>query len=143
MAEFDAQLPAAAWSDDTELFGRYLNDCSRDYVLVNQPDNQRVHVRFLGHFQGQPVVWDCDFVTLAAECADRVRSLADAAPPLRNFIDIGQPTPQGRRLRVGLSLPAIDHPAIEKMLIMIRNYKRLCLGRHEYGEEQPPFNHAE
>jgi hypothetical protein len=136
-----AQLPAAALSGDVEQFGRYLAGRSRDYVIVAQPDNQRVHVRFLGHFHGRPVVWDCDFVTLAAECANGTRHIAGVTPQLRNFIDIGHATSRGRQLRVGLSLPCIDRPAIEKMLIMIRNYKRLSLGRHEYGEAQPPFSH--
>jgi hypothetical protein len=104
-------------------------------VLVDQPDNQRIHIRFLGRFLGQPVVWDCEFVTLAAEHNDRKNQTTDTQ--LRNFIDIGRLTSRGRSLRVGLSLPCIDQPAIEKMLIMIRNYKRLSTGRHEYGEPQP------
>ena len=141
MAENTAQLPVAALSGDVEQFGRYLAGCNRDYVLVAQPDNQHARVRFLGRFQGRPVVWDCDFVTLAAERADHTRHDAGDTPGLRNFIDIGHATSRGRLLRVGLSLPCIDRPAIEKMLIMIRNYKRLSPGRHEYGEAQPPFSH--
>ena len=140
MAEKTAQLPATAWSGDVDKFGRYLLACAQDYVLVEQPDDQRAHVRFLGRFQGLPVVWDCEFVTLSAEYADQLRQGADAVPRLRNFIDIGGVTARGRRLRVGLSLSCIDRPAIEKMLIMIRNYKRLSPGRHEYGEAQPPFS---
>ena len=37
-------------------------------------------------------------------------------------------------LTVGLNLAVIDEPAIRKTLIMVRNYKRLGFGRHEWGE---------
>jgi hypothetical protein len=67
------------------------------------------------------VVWDCDFLTL------------DAARAARNFIDVGESGPQGVPVRVGLAVTRIDRPAIEKMILMIRNYRRLRPGRHEYG----------
>ncbi len=133
MTETGSQLPAAAWSGDVEQFGRYVAGCGQDYLLVDRAGRQRARVRFLGHFQGRPVVWDCEFVTLAAEYGDRAGQGGDAAPRRRNFIEVGQPAARGRSLRVGLSLPCIDPPAIEKMIIMIRNYKRLAPGRHEYG----------
>jgi hypothetical protein len=45
------------------------------------------------------------------------------------------PAPDGKlALTVGLNLTAIDEPTIKKTLIMIRNFKRLKLGRHEWGE---------
>jgi hypothetical protein len=45
-------------------------------------------------------------------------------------------------LRVGLDLQRIDRPAIEKMIIMIRNYRNLRYGRHEYGEARTPVSPA-
>lgn len=125
------QLPAAAWSDRPAEFSGYLADTGQDYVLVAAPDDQTAHVRFSGQFQGQPVVWDCEFLTLAAEQAAR---RATGTGGLRNFIEIGEAGEHGRPLRVGLALARIDRPAIDKMIIMIRNYKRLHPGRHEYGE---------
>lgn len=125
------QLPAAAWSDRPAEFSGYLADTGQDYVLVAAPDDQTAHVRFSGQFQGQPVVWDCEFLTLAAEQAARRAAWTGG---LRNFIEIGEAGEHGRPLRVGLALARIDRPAIEKMIIMIRNYKRLHPGRHEYGE---------
>jgi hypothetical protein len=125
------QLPAAAWSGRPAEFSRYLADTGQDYVLVAAPDDQSAHVRFSGRFQGQPVVWDCEFVTLAAEQAT---GRAGGTQGLRNFIEIGEAGERGLPLRVGLALARVDRPAIEKMIIMIRNYKRLHPGRHEYGE---------
>jgi len=42
--------------------------------------------------------------------------------------------------RVVLDIPRIDEPAILRTIIMIRNYKRLYPGRHEFGEPRtfPP-----
>ena len=76
-------------------------DKGQDWLLVDQFDDQHAHLRFTGHFQGRVVVWDCEFFTLAAVQARR------------NFIDVGLPDTSGMRLRVGLSIPRIDTPAIE------------------------------
>jgi hypothetical protein len=133
--------PAAAFSGDVTLFAHYLEDTGQDYLLLEQADDQRAQLRFCGALLGQTVVWNCEFVTLAAEQADRGQRRAAAAPALRNFIEVGEPGPQGVPLRVGLAVARIDQPAIEKMIIMIRNYKRLQPGRHEYGQAQTVLNH--
>lgn len=93
---------------------------SHAWLLVEQIDDQRARLRFTGPFQGQTVVWDCEFVTLYE------------ARSQRNFIEVGSPQSSGVPLRVGLSIAAIDTPAIEKMVLMIRHYKRLRAGRHEW-----------
>jgi len=133
------QTPAAS-SGDVTRFSRHLQDRGADYLIVGRPGAERVHVRFCGPFQGRPVVWDCEFLALAAASAQRQNSATGAAPTLRNFIDVGAAGEQGVRLRVGLGLTRIDTPAIEKMIIMIRNYKRLRPGRHEYGPPQGGFS---
>lgn len=135
-----AHLPPAAWSGDAGVFDSYLADSGQDYVLVGLPQQERVRVRFSGHFQGQPVVWDCEFVTLAAEYAERRKHRPGEVGGVRNFIEIGKPESHGVPLRVGLGVACTDRPAIEKMIIMIRNYKRLHPGRHEYGEPWEPLS---
>jgi len=131
-------LPPAAWSGDPDVFDSYLADSGQGYMLVGMPQQERARVRFSGRFQGQPVVWDCDFVTLAAEYAERGKHRPIAG--VRNFIEIGEAQSHGVPLRVGLGVACIDRPAIEKMIIMIRNYKRLHPGRHEYGEPWAPLS---
>lgn len=113
---------SAGMSGNVEEFSAYLGARKQDWLLVEQRDDQYAHLRFTGPFEGQLVVWDCKFSTLA-EARGR-----------RNFIEIGLPGIYGVPLQVGLSVAAIDTPAIEKMIIMIRHYKRLRVGRHEYGE---------
>lgn len=121
-------LPAAARSGDPSLFDQFLADTGQDYILGGSLPDQRAHVRFTGPFHGQLVVWDCEFVTLASAGAER------------NFIEIAEAGPHGVPLGVGLDIRCIDRPAIEKMIIMIRNYKNLHYGRHEYGEPRPVVN---
>lgn len=51
----------------------------------------------------------------------------------RQFIEISTEQKQSVPLTIGLDLPTINEPTILKTIIMIRNYKRLILGRHEFG----------
>jgi hypothetical protein len=135
------ELPAAAFSGDVTLFEHYLHDIGQDYLLLGRSGEQRAQLRFCGRFLGEPVVWNCEFITLAALQSDRQQCRTAATPGPRNFIEIGEPGPQGVPLRVGLAVARIDQPAIQKMIIMIRNYKRLRRGRHEFGQPQVALSH--
>jgi hypothetical protein len=115
---------SAVTGGDVEVFSRHLQAQGRDWFLIDQRDDQHAHLKFTGPFEGRLVVWDCQFATLNALQAPR------------NFIEIGPPQASGVPLSVGLSIARIDTPAIEKMIIMIRHYKNLGAGRHEYGESQ-------
>ena len=130
MTSTPGQLPPAALSGDPAVFSAYLADTGQPFVLLGALHGQRAQVRFTGPFEGGQVVWDCKFVTLRAEQQGHAPG---AAGSLRNFIEIGEPGERGVALRVGLDLAAIDRPAILKMIVMIRNYKRLRRGRHEFG----------
>lgn len=89
---------------------------------------------FEGRFDGGDVIWQCELYTLAS-LAQRSRQSSQ-----RQFIEIqSQPVSQQQgkpvlQIMVGLNVPKIDTAVIEKTTIMIRNYKRLQTGRHEYGE---------
>ncbi len=111
-------------SGDVEELSRHLQAQGLEWLLIDQSDDQHAHLKFTGPFEGRLVVWDCRFATLNALQAPR------------NFIEIGPPQASGVPLSVGLSIARIDSPAIEKMIIMIRHYKNLRAGRHEYGESQ-------
>jgi len=89
---------------------------------------------FEGRFDGAEVVWQCELHTLAS-LAQRSRQSNQ-----RQFIEIqSQPVSQQQgkpvlQIMIGLNVPKIDAAVIEKTTIMVRNYKRLQAGRHEYGE---------
>ncbi len=126
--------PDPAFSADVQRFSDYLADIGQPYLLLDAPGGQQVRVRFTGRFQGSAVVWDCRFMTLdAAAQSDRTGLENDPAVAGPCFIEIGQAGDHGIPLRVGLDLAVIDIPAIRKMIVMIRNYKRLHEGRHEFG----------
>lgn len=88
----------------------------------------RAEVQFSGTLQGRPVVWDAVICT----CARYLRECPES-PPRRHRIDLGPPGPGGHTLLVVLDLPCIDTPAVRKTVLMIRQWKRLAPGRHDYG----------
>ena len=134
----NGRLPEDAFSADAGRFSSWLESAGLDYLIVDESPGDRLRLRFVGGFEGGDVVWDCELLTLAAEsrCLERAGKHVPAGG-LRRFIEIGNPAGQGVPLRVGLELDCIDRPAIEKTIIMIRNYKRLHRGRHEYGGWHP------
>jgi len=89
---------------------------------------------FSGRFQDREVTWQCQLVSLAGVAQ------ANRQASQRQFIEIlpqaglDQEANPVYQIRVGLNLAEINMSAIEKTIIMVRNYKRLQTGRHEYGE---------
>ncbi len=124
-------MPSAALSGDPAVLSEYLRHSGQAFVLLGEAREQRAQVRFTGRFEGAEVVWDCEFVTLQSE--QQRRAPRGEAHSLRSFIEIGDPAEQGVPLRVGLDLVRIDRPAILKMMVMMRNYKHLRRGCHEFG----------
>ena len=133
MVSGSGPLPPAALSGDPAVFGEYLRRTGQAFVLLGELQDQRARVRFSGCFEGAQVVWDCEFVTLRSESQHQAAGSRDAVDGLRSFIDIGAPGERGVPVRVGLDVARIDRPAILKMMVMMRNYKRLRRGRHAFG----------
>lgn len=92
-----------------------------DWVLLDKADGQQVRLRFHGPFEAREVTWDATFLALGV------------APEARNFIEIGEAGPLGIALQVGLRIPYFSQADILKTVMMVRRYKRLRRGRHEYG----------
>jgi hypothetical protein len=108
------------------------------YNLLAPTDVERARFTFTGVFQNQEVIWDTTLLTLTHFHAEQPES---TQPAVRSaFLEIGGKTVHGRAIRVTLDIPRIDEPAILRTIIMIRNYKRLHPGRHEFGEPRtfPP-----
>lgn len=92
------------------------------YECLDALGGDRVRVRFAGRLLGESVTWDATLCTLAA-----------ASHPARRFIEVGETTSEGTRLTVGLDVARIDRPTVLKTVIMIRGWKNLRPGRHDYG----------
>jgi hypothetical protein len=108
------------------------------FSLLAPLDSGQARFSFTGKFLNQEIVWDTTLLTLTHYHADQPDS---AQPVVRTaFLEIGGETARGRAIRVALDIPRIDEPAILRTIIMIRHYKRLRPGRHEFGEPRtfPP-----
>ncbi|VAW69537.1 hypothetical protein MNBD_GAMMA10-2566 [hydrothermal vent metagenome] len=87
----------------------------------------RAYLQFEGCLQGNPVVWNACILTLEAYAAEH----AVAVDPQQSIeIEVVQGV---HWLKVALNVAQIDRAVIERTIIMIRKYKRLRAGRHEYG----------
>jgi hypothetical protein len=113
---------------DIDAFREELESTGREYRLLDRPDEKRVTLQFTGRFQDREVIWNATVVAL-----DRHDGGADGPEARRQFIDIAPGDGVMRDIIVGLDLGQIDHPALLKTIIMIRKYKRLQVGRHEFG----------
>lgn len=115
-------------------FEKALADSGRSYELDSAIPAECVQCRFLGVFEQKTVIWDAQLTTLA--CYFRTHPPGPAG--LRPFIEVGTASPRGQELRIGLNVAIIDDATIRKAMIMIRQYKLLRRGRHEYGEPYQP-----
>jgi len=115
-----------------------LTDSQRqfDYTALSPLGGQTAHIRFAGHFHGQQVIWDTHLITLQEIYRQGIATgtfAIDHPISLSQFIEIEEAGPAEMALKIGIDVPAIDTPTVFKSIIMIHNYKRLRIGRHEYG----------
>lgn len=105
------------------------------YKIINRDSDQSVRLEFTGVFEGKEIVWDASIKTLYACFLERQASATASmsVAKLHQFIDIKYFN-NVYQVEIGLNLKQIDEPAIKRAIIMMRKYKRLHLGRHEYGE---------
>lgn len=110
-----------------QQFQHELQSADADYIIDDRLSDELCVLRFLGHFEGHPVVWQARVETLRhyARHHDLYR--------LRQFIEIDVDE-DGYRVQVGLNVSVIDKATLMGTIIMIRKYKRLQRGRHQYGE---------
>ena len=99
------------------------------YILIEQFDTQHSHIQFDGDFQGKTVTWNTDFFTLSGYNADK--NIQDTK--MKQFIQIEPTNSSTMKLTVVLNISEVNKPNIYKMMIMIKQYKNLSFGRHEYG----------
>ena len=84
------------------------------------PGDERCRcVCFKGPFQGREIIW---FAHIRARGAGS-----------RSYICISNITASQAEIEIGLPVARIDTPTIKKTIVMIRQYKELRPGRHEFG----------
>ena len=99
------------------------------YTLIEQVNTQYAHIKFEGPFQGKTVTWDTHFFTLDGYSSEN----DDKQNVTKQFINIKKSDADSMELTLALNISEINTPNIHKMMIMIKQYKNLAIGRHEYG----------
>ena len=102
-------------------------DILSEAELLDAPGGKTLRLRFEGPFEGRQVTW---LATLQALLESPSTDLA--RQPAANYIEIGAAGPDSVPITVGLQVERIDPPTVRKAMIMIRRYRRLRRGRHEY-----------
>lgn len=101
------------------------------FTLLEPVLPQEAHFAFTGPFDGEEIVWDATLLTLDAY--RRAQPAQAQSGQHHSSIEIAAPTTNGRAVRIVLDIPLIDQAVILRAIIMMRQYKRLRVGRHEFG----------
>ena len=107
---------------------------SLEYELLTPLPASSATVRFEGPYNGKTVQWNLQLYTVEAyffNPAKHVEQVFGKTP--RQFIYIGEQGDGMHDITVAMAVPKIDEQTLKKVLIMIRNYKRLRPGWHEWG----------
>ena len=114
-----------------ESFRDTLERNGTGFIYTAPAQENCAQIRFIGSFEGRSVIWDATIVTL--EHRHATGGGHERAHPDSQFIEIDEGDGDIRKVSIGLQLDRIDEQAILKTIIMIRKYKRLHAGRHEFG----------
>ena len=107
-------------------FRQRLEAAGAEYLVVAVDDEGGwAEFRFIGPFGGHSVIWNARLSVLPPS--------PEGAPPPRQFIEVTERDSLNYDLDIGLAVSRIDTATILKTIVMIRQYKRLRPGRHEFG----------
>jgi len=113
---------------DVDAFKQFLSPTGGAYERLSAIPAQQALIRFIGHFEHQPVIWQATVQTLAFAAS------LQGVEALQSFIDIDGHTDNARLIRVGLPVSVVDEAVLRNTVLMVRRYKNLRPGRHDYGE---------
>lgn len=101
----------------------------QSYRVIERKNAAQVSVEYVGEFQQIPVIWQVRICSIPA-----ILQQHKALEGMRQYIDIQQQDECHFKADVVLNRDSIRDADILATMIMISKYKRLSLGRHEYGE---------
>lgn len=122
-----------AFEQAAQALEQSLSATGEEYRLLEVSSSRQCRVQFTGTFNHKHVVWDVCIRTLWDYANDIKQASNLSEIELKQFIEIEQGEACYRALVI-LKLDEINTAAIGRTIIMIRKYKRLHLGRHEYGD---------
>ena len=123
--------------EQVELLKAQLQMLGTDFICATPLPAISAGVMFLGPFQGKIVVWNMTLSSLGQlkKIADDVTEISSQQLPYQSFIEIATGNDDVFPLQVVLDVAVIDVATIKKSIIMIRNYKRLAIGRMAFGSK--------
>lgn len=117
------------------VFKQQLAKTGKNYLALSPIPALKVQLRFTGKLNEQEVLWDATLQTLASYLAENPQAKPSGKTfKARSFMQVEPPQDNVSALKVVLAVPLIDEPTINKTIIMIRCYKRLKVGYHEFGK---------
>ena len=111
-----------------------LMEKGTDYLLLSVLPARCAHVKFIGRFEGQEVLWNMHLYTLARYAQEPDAAKMQISPDLRGLMQIAPEATQVFQLSVALRVPVIDAPTIQKAILMMRSYRKLAIGVHTWGD---------
>jgi len=121
------KLKSIKVTSNVSNLNKSLLQSKQEYLLESDLPAARVYLKFTGMFHGELVVWNACIRTIEEYSQHHIT----AKDPMQ-FIQID--VEEGVHfLQLGLNIPIIDKAAVERAILMIRKYKQLQQGRHEYG----------
>ena len=99
-------------------------------VTIRSLSHDLARVHFNGRLADESVHWDATIITLKHYCQQRrldcytQKQFIEIAPSMENDL---------WPITIGLKLDKLDTAAVLKTVIMVRQYKKLHPGRHEFG----------
>lgn len=103
-------------------------DILDEVELLGTPGGDRLRARFSGPFEGTTVRWDATLYTPQAWARE-----FGVAAPQHNIIEISERDISPLPIQICLKVVCIDRPTVRKAVMMVRQYKRLKRGIHQYG----------
>lgn len=100
-----------------------------EFTALTPLDQNQVQVQFEGKFKNRTIIWDATISTLAPiiDCnpaQTNIRKQAITIHPVDNTC---------YKVNIELDVERITEATVFKTMLMIHNYKKLDLGRHEFG----------
>ncbi len=104
-----------------------LNKLETQYLQHGVIPSTKIHVQFEGKFRGVDVVWNA-YIQTVEDYSVQNEVSQDPLQFINVHIEEGV-----HYIDIALNIPLINRAVIEQTIIMIRKYRRLQIGRHEYG----------
>jgi hypothetical protein len=116
-------------------FKQELANTGKNFLALSPIPALKVQLQFTGTLNEQEVIWDATIQTLASHLAENPQTKpSDKNFVARSFMQVAAPQNSISTLKIVLAVPLIDEPTIKKTIIMVRCYKRLQVGYHEFGK---------